>query len=565
MKILVIIPARGGSKRIPRKNVRIMCGKPLILYSIENAKALKAAYEGAGSQDDAAKRSVENFLDIAVSTDDEELGSIVRKRGIEVIERPKELATDKVTLDPVISHALRFMEEKKGYGYDIVITMQATSPTLKQKTLQNAIRYFEDNAFDTVISAMNKPHLSWGVKDGVITKNYEKRLNSQELPANYVETGGFLITRRACVTDEGRIGKKVSIFEIPEDEAVDIDTYTDWVLCENILRRKRIIFHTVGKMQLGMGHVYRCLTLAYKLTGHEIRFILDKDSDIGIEKIKESNFPIEIVENDNELEAILKEKRPDILVNDILDTDVAYMTMVSKYAARVVNFEDVGPGAKYADAVINALYEKGEKLHNEYYGSKYFCIRDEFLEEEPKEFSKEVENILIIFGGADPSNLTARMYEICKELHKEFPAIDFHFLLGFAYPHKNEIRDDQENRIHVHVDVKRVSSYMSRMDLAVTSQGRTVYELASMGVPSVVLAQNEREAEHVFAGIQNGFINLGLGNDADETTIIQTIRWLIKTPHVRREMRNLELSREFSKGHERVIHLILNDLDADDE
>ncbi len=549
MKMLVIIPARGGSKRIPRKNVRIMCGKPLICYSIENAKALREEFD----------------LEAAVSTDDEELKSIVEKRGIEVIERPAELATDKVTLDPVINHAVLYMEKKNSCRYDIVITMQATSPTLKAETIKRAIRFFESHSYDTVISAMNKPHLSWGVKDGVIVKNYEKRLNSQELPANYLETGGFLITKRECVTEGGRIGENVGIFEIPEEEAVDIDTYTDWVLCENILKRKKIIFHTVGKMQLGMGHVYRCLTLAYKLTGHEIRFILSKDSDIGIEKIKESNFPIEIAENEEELFNIIREQKPDILVNDILDTSEEYMRTVSKYVSRIVNFEDVGPGAKFADVVINALYERGERLHNEYYGSKYFCIRDEFLEEEPKEFSEEVKNILVIFGGADPSNLTARMYEICKKLHEEMPSVAFHFLLGFAYPDKESIKTDEESNIFVHVDVKRVSSYMNRMDLAVTSQGRTVYELACMGVPSIVLAQNEREAEHVFAGIQNGFINLGIGKDTDQTTIIQTIRWLASTPKVRREMRKLELSREFSKGHERVIHLILNDPDSDDE
>ena len=549
MKILIVIPARGGSKRIPRKNVRIMCGKPLIVYSIENAKALR---ESLSSQDS---------LEIAVSTDDEELLGIVKKRGVSVIERPAELATDRVTLDPVIDHAVLEMERRNGCTYDIVITMQATSPTLKPETITSAIKYFREGHYDTVISAMNKPHLSWGLKDGAVVRNYEKRLNSQELPANFIETGGFLITKRSCVSAAGRIGEKVSVFEIPEDEAVDIDTYSDWVLCENILRRKRILFRTVGKMQLGMGHVYRCLTLAYKLTGHEISFVLDQESDIGIEKIRESNFPFEVVRNEAEFEEILRKEKPDILVNDILDTTAEYMTMVSRYAKRVVNFEDVGEGAKFADAVINALYEKGEKLHNEYYGSKYFCIRDEFLEEEPKEFSKEVENILVIFGGADPSNLTERMYEICKKLHKEAENIHFHFLLGFAYPKKEKIKDDPENHIHVHADVKRVSSYMGQMDLAVTSQGRTVYELASMGVPSVVLAQNEREAEHVFAGIQNGFINLGIGKETDEATIISTIRWLIQTPNVRREMRNLELSREFSKGHQRVLHLILNDVE----
>ena len=106
---------------------------------------------------------------------------------------------------------------------------------------------------------------------------------------------------------------------------------------------------------------------------------------------------------------------------------------------------------------------------------------------------------------------------------------------------------------------------MANADLAVTSQGRTVYELASMGVPAVVLAQNEREAEHVFAGIQNGFINLGLGSQQDDSTIISTIEWLMKTPEVRKQMRRLQLSKDFSKGQDRVIKLILNDLADDDE
>ena len=378
MKTLIVIPARGGSKRIPRKIVRIMCGKPLIVYSMENARALR--------------EKLNLDVDVTVSTDDEELAGIVKNRGIDVVARPAELATDNVTLDPVIFHALSVMEEKKQVTYDVVITMQATSPTLKADTIAKAIEYFASNEYDTVLSATNRPHLSWKIgSDGSYEKNYEKRLNSQELPANYIETGGFLITKRSCVTKNGRIGKSVSIFEIPEDEAVDIDTYSDWVLCENILRRKKIMFRTVGKRSVGMGHVYRCLTLAYKLTGHEVVFAASDDSDIGIEKIEESNFDVIRIKDERDFEKVLDRERPDILVNDILDTSEQYMTMVTKYAKRVVNFEDVGPGAKYADAVINALYEKGDKLHNEYYGSRYFCIRDEFLEEHPKEFSEKAE------------------------------------------------------------------------------------------------------------------------------------------------------------------------------
>ena len=546
MKILVVIPARGGSKRIPRKNVRIMCKKPLILYSIANAKELASKYD----------------VDIAVSTDDEEVIRISERQGVNVIVRGENLSSDKITLDPVIFDAVKRMEEKKGSLYDVVITMQATSPTLKPETLISAVEFFEKSEHDTMISVVNKPHLSWKRENGKIVKNYEKRLNSQELPANYTETGGFLMAKRPSVTENSRIGENVGVYEISSAEAVDIDTEEDWVICESILRRKRILFRTVGQQKIGMGHIYRCLTIAYKLIGHDLLFVIDKDSDMGIKRLEESFFPMKIVADDSEYEEVLKEYEPDIIVNDLLNTTEEFMELSRKYAKRVVNFEDVGAGAKLADAVINALYENNtHKLNNVYEGFKYYCIRDEFLEEAPKEFDEEVKNIMILFGGADPANLTGKLYEICKVLHGKRKDVEFHFITGFAYGHKDEVVTDEENNIFVHHDVKRVSAYMCNADLAITSQGRTIYELASMGVPAIVMAQNEREAEHVFAGIANGFINLGLGEKTDAITIIKTIQWLMDTPNVRREMRSLQLTKEFAKGQERVISLILGEVE----
>ena len=154
-KILVVIPARGGSKGIPRKNVRLMVGKPLISYSIENA--LNSNYD----------------LDVVVSTDDEEIARISSSYGARVIMRPENLATDSVTLDPVIFHAMNEMEKDKNIKYDIVITMQPTSPLLKIETLDAAIQYFIKNDFDTVLSGINKPHLSWTEQEGKIVPAYK--------------------------------------------------------------------------------------------------------------------------------------------------------------------------------------------------------------------------------------------------------------------------------------------------------------------------------------------------------------------------------------------------------
>ena len=540
MKLLVVIPVRGQSKGIPRKNVRLMNGIPLMVYSMRTADLLKEKYDS----------------DVVITTEDEEIKEVAGQYGMEVVERPEELAGDAVTLDPVIYHAVTASEASKNKTYDIVITMQATSPTLRAVTLQNAVESFISGVADTMISAVNEPHLSWGYDGDELTPNYEKRVNRQQLPKHFKETGGFLITRRECITETGRIGKKVTVYEVPKNEAIDIDNDHDWKVCEAILSAKRILFRADGEEKLGMGHIYRCLSLAYHLTGHELLFVTKKDYPLGVKKLQDSYFKLRIIEKDEELYSILDEFKPDILVNDILNVSVEYMKEVKSRVPRVINFEDRGNGAALADCVINALYTNG-KGTNIYQGSDYFFIRDEFLTAKPKEFSREVKNVVVLFGGSDPSNLTGKTYKILQQMAEKHQEIEFHIITGFGYKYKNEIQDDVAHKIYIHNDVKRVSKYLAEADLAITSQGRTIFELACMGVPAVVLAQNSRELSHVFASFSNGFINLGLGSQQQDETIHSTIEWLINTPSVRKEMRELLLDKDFKQGQKNVLELIL--------
>jgi len=107
--------------------------------------------------------------------------------------------------------------------------------------------------------------------------------------------------------------------------------------------------------------------------------------------------------------------------------------------------------------------------------------------------------------------------------------------------------------------VLKVTEYMKRADLAVSSQGRTVYELACMGVPSIILAQNEREMTHTFATMKNGFINLGYGKNVSTDAIINTLKWLIDTPSIRSNMRDLMLKHDFRGADKRLKEIILGD------
>lgn len=542
MNVLAVIPARGGSKGIPRKNVRLMNGKPLIAYSLMNAKACVA------------------ITDTVVTTDDSEVMAIARMHDVEVIERRPELAADHITLDPVIYDALLQMEKKKGYRYDVVITLQATSPLLKSESLNQAVEQFISDNKDTYISVVNQAHLSWGKDEQGFFPNYKERLNRQQLPPNYLETGAFFITRREFVTEKSRLGKNISVYEVDEKEAVDIDTANDWIICEHELKKKRIVFRADGYKERGMGHIYHCLTLAYRMTGQEIMFVTNKNHREGYEKLKNSFLPVHIIQCEEEFYEFLESYQPDVVVNDCLNTTKEHILRLKELAKKVITIEDLGEGALYADAVVNALYNVEAPNPNHYVGSDYVCIRDEFLIRRPKEFSEKVRNVLVMFGGTDPSNLTKKIYQMAKKLQMEEPQMEIHFITGSGYPvGENQIISDEKEKIFIHNNVQNVSEYMERADLAFTSQGRTVFELAAMGVPAIVLAQNQREQMHTFAQMENGFLNLGLGRDVTEETILSTFHWLVHTPQIRKEMRDLMLRNRLDKSTDRVLDIILKD------
>ncbi len=556
MRILAVIPARGGSKGIPRKNVRLMNGKPLIYYAIHNALECR------------------DITDLVVTSDDDEIKRIAQLFGAGVINRDPELARDATTLDPVIYDAVLQAEREHECRYDVVITLQPTSPLLKEETLSDAVRSFLTGNSDTYISAVNDPHLAWGEEYGSFFPLYEERKNRQQLPAHYRETGAFVISNRSDITPDTRFGERISVYAVPEDEAVDIDTPDDWSLCEARLKKKKIVLRTDGFRLIGMGHVYRCISLAQALLGHECVLVLtepadgpeDRNTADGIMKVKMSHQNYRTVKDDTEFFAYIEETKPDIVVNDRLDTEAEYIRKIKKLVKRVVTIEDLGSGISEADAVINALYSKGEAGRNCFYGEKYICLRDEFLmlqdvrsRMKSEQEREPLQEILVLFGGADPSDLTGRLYKLAGTL-SSLRAVHFTFITGPAYHcEEHGIVSDAERRIDVIQNVGRISDYMLRADIAVTSQGRTVYELAAAQVPSVVLAQNTREQLHEFAGMENGFLNLGLGSEVSDETLFSTLTWLLDTQGIREEMRALQRKHDLTGGIRRVTQIILGD------
>ena len=540
--ILVIIPARGGSKGIPRKNLRPLNGKPLIYYAIQNA--LQQELPG---------------LDCYVSSEDEEILLMAVKFGAKTIKREPNIAGDMVTLDPVIHHAYEKIKELEKKDYDLVITLQPTSPLLKKESLERAISLVLEDKADTLISGTYDSHLTWLKKDDKFVPNYEERLNRQELPEIYKETGGFVITKSQYVTPNSRFGKRIEIFPLSKRESIDIDDFEDWSLCEFYLKRKLILFVVSGNSEIGMGHVYNTLSIANEILNHTLVFLVDRESKLAYDKISESNYRVYMQEDKTLTEEILA-INPDIIIHDCLDTEAEYMKALSQRSYCLINFEDLGEGTKFADLVINAMYPEGRIMAGHHFGAKYFILRDEFLFTPSKKIEDSVSNILISFGGVDPNDYTRRILKILSSMRQEH---DFQIsvITGMGYKDPEKLSGEFPF-IRLMTNIASMSDEILKADIVFTSAGRTTFEVASIGTPAIVLCQNKRETTHFFASEKNGFYNLGLGFEIEDK-IIEEAFLECMTLENRQTMNQRMLDNDLKRGKQRVINLIHKTIQQD--
>lgn len=540
--ILVIIPARGGSKGIPRKNLRPLNGKPLIYYAIQNA--LKLGLPG---------------LDCYVSSDDDEILLMASKFGSKTIKRSADIASDKVTLDPVIHDAYAKISQLENKAYDLVITLQPTSPLLKRESIAEAISRLIDYDVDTLISGTYDSHLTWLKKDNTYYPNYDKRVNRQELPEIYRETGGFVITKAQYVTESSRFGKRIEIFPLSKKESIDIDEFEDWSLCEFFLKRKRILFVVSGNSEIGMGHVYNTLSIANEILNHSLVFLVDNTSRLAFDKIAESNYAV-YMQGDRSMEEEIAALNPDVVIHDRLDTDVHYMENLRAKHYTLINFEDLGEGTSYAHLVINAMYPEGKIMTGHYFGAKYFILRDEFLFTHNKRVEENVKKVLISFGGVDPNDFTRRVLEVLTPLSKQH-GFDITVITGMGYKDPERLSKEYPN-IRLMTNIVSMSDEILDADIVFTSAGRTTFEIASIGTPAIVLCQNEREKTHFFASEKNGFYNLGLGSDLENVEIEKAFLSTLSCDN-RQTMNRLMLENDLKRGKQRVINLIQKTIEKD--
>jgi len=232
MEVLAIIPARGGSKGVERKNIRMMAGKPLLEYTVM-----------AAQQSSKIKR-------IVLSTDDEEIRGLGISYGLSVpFMRPRELAGDDTPMISVIQYIVNSLDLLEGYKPDIIIILQPTSPLRTEDHIDEAVELFISKRNDSLVSVVEIPHnfspysAMEKKKDGTI-KNFlyfdERKNLRQQKPVFYARNGAAIyIFSYDCLINKNSIyGDSIIPYYMSKEDSFDIDDEIDWFICEKLILRQ---------------------------------------------------------------------------------------------------------------------------------------------------------------------------------------------------------------------------------------------------------------------------------------------------------------------------------------
>ena len=243
MKVLGIIPARGGSKGVPRKNIRLLCGKPLIQYTAEAALASR------------------RLSRVILSTEDEEIAEVGRGCGLEVpFLRPADLARDETPTLPVVQHAVRWLEDN-GDRYDVICVLQPTNPLRRAEDIDDCIQLLEASGADAVITVLPvpaefNPHWVYLPDEAGLlrlsTGETDPMPRRQALPPAFHREGSVYVTRRNVLMEENSLyGSRLCGHLMSANQSINIDTEEDWHQAEQMLNS-----HYISPGGIGLNDVH---------------------------------------------------------------------------------------------------------------------------------------------------------------------------------------------------------------------------------------------------------------------------------------------------------------------
>lgn len=499
--LLAVIPARGGSKGIPRKVLQQVNGVPMLLRTLRTVAKAEVA--------DA----------IVVSTDDPEIAALTRLWGFEALQRPAALADDASPLLEVARHAAQTLQWEGTVGL-----FQPTCPLLTARTCAEVVSRFAVAEVDWAITAALDPHLFW--QDGSpLTPRVNRQVLVRHASCLARESGAVQLFSPLGLEGNGTRARLL----IPAEEALDVDTWEDLLIARRAEQRRNILFRVAVGKEVGSGHLFRAIRLAEALHPHLVGITIEGPEypAWALNMLDQRGLWWEGCESSFADAA-------DLVVFDALDTTAEQVSGWRALGKAIATFEDEGPGRRFADLTINELlhaeaHTRGKYLH----GPRYAVLRNEFAA--APEHAPERDRILVTFGGTDPARLNARVSQALA-------GYDLHVMVGPAC-------DPAGIKGHVTIGGS-MAEEMHRAALVVTGQGRTQYEAAAMGAPALLIAANEREARHV---VCPGHLAMGLHAGVSDHGIAEAVHRLLGDSALLHEMSATARLAVDGRGVDRIV------------
>jgi spore coat polysaccharide biosynthesis predicted glycosyltransferase SpsG len=487
---LIIVPARAGSVGVPGKNVRSIAGVPTIAWAIEKLETVVHN----------AEVHLDERISVVVASDDEDIlfrallhsryrRSTSRPSWILPVQRPPEQATADQTIHELVAWVLPEIQHLSDGEFpepDWIGIHPRSSPTLTAQTMFDMVCDFLARPdLDSMQTGIADHSFRWSERGGMDPPHRVNRQDRRPEDERWAETGGFHLVRGWPWegTPAPTIGKVHEFHVVQKSEAIDIDTPMDWAAAETVLDRPTVAILTGGTPATGSGHLRRAVSLAQALIPYAATNIWCWNTPKTMREaagISGSNITADGLEALWDLF--------DVVVVDVLDAlNLDLRPITASHPGKTIRLESatIDPHSQ----PINGLYA----FPTGSCGPDWVDIRDEFKYLPPYLVATTLDKILVSMGGVDPAGLSVPICNLLAAL----PAIDGAHISLVAPPAGTFDAADLHDRVEV-LENPSMAWEMSTHDLLICSRGRTQFEAAHVGIPTIAIPVNAREYhEHV--------------------------------------------------------------------
>ena len=556
---IAVIFARGTGDAVPFLSARLLSGQPMIYYAISAAQ--RSPYVNR----------------VFVSTEDERIAAVARQGGAEVIFRPETLGLHQTPLYAAMEHAAHILHEPLAAVGGHLLCIPADAVFCNTPLITRALESYFDGDYDQFVGVLpeNKKYVIW-------RETTSSQLERVVVPPQMRSTNERLFSEPGIITiwrvssnthlpiNSPRIGHIV----LDEQSAFRVDTEYDVWMAERLIEPPRIALRCDGSRQMGMGHIIRLATIADRLRNEEsggwtARFFVGSEHLDGARILAQHGFDVDVVRQDDVPHWVSRVEafRPVMVINDLPFVPAQYSDQLASLPIQTLTLvdsvADIESGTAELGTVISIMDDELLVPHRQYHRGPAFAafhpsVIARINEQVTPRLFPERFTILIAYGTGDPSHLTQPTLSAAHEVQEYIRKI----FVTLPQDQQDDLFWEIVQRFGCPVEVitaptNRLGDLLAESDLAIVSGGITAYESSALGVPSLVLCQNQRELQRMQLFERLGsIILLGMGIEVTPSQLTRALKRIFTDSVLWQRMSTAGQNRIDGRGIERISQVV---------